>query len=140
MDVGHCTGCDRCSEEGICWISDDMAVFYKGFRYSDLLVLATPTHFSGPSSAIKTVIDRFQPIWFKKRKHPKYAVALLSGGGASPNFDNTLSIFKAFSATAGMNWLGHLGIPDTDRMEISDVSAMSFDYGKEIGSMIINDR
>jgi len=138
MNISHCTGCDSCSESGVCEITDDMDIFYNIFIECDLLVLATPTHFSGPSSVIKTVIDRFQPVWFRKGKHPKFIASLLSGGGRTPNFNNTISIFKAFTATAEMKWLGHLGIPNTDFLKISDVDVPAFEYGKEVGLTLIN--
>ena len=140
MNIGHCSGCGNCSAEGKCIISDDMDIIYSTFGETDLLVLAAPIHFSGPSSVIKAVIDRFQPVWFRKGEHPAFAAALLSGGGRSPNFSNTLSIFKAFSVTAGMKWLGHLGIADTDEKDVPDVSGPSFDYGKEIGAALVRDR
>ncbi|MCL2296512.1 MAG: flavodoxin family protein [Methanomassiliicoccaceae archaeon] len=140
MNIEHCTGCGSCSAEGVCNISDDMDILYDSFERCDLLVLASPTRFSGPSSVIKTAMDRFQPVWFCDRKHPAFAAALLSGGGASPNYNNTLSIFKAFSITAKMAWLGHLAISGTDEKEISDVAGPSFDYGKEIGMKVVIDR
>ena len=117
-----------------------MGDVYDKFRRSNLLILATPIHFSGPSSVIKTVIDRFQPLWFKGGEHPAYIAALLNGGGQSPNFNNTLSIFKAFSITAGMKWLGCLEISDTDNMRSRDVRELSFEYGKEIGRIVTEDR
>jgi len=117
-----------------------MDVLYNAFNKCDLLVLATPIHFSGPSSVITAVIGRFQTIWFKKGKHPAFAAALLSGGGPSPNYKNTLSIFKSFSATAEMGWLGHLEISDTDAKKITDVSEPSYDYGKEMGLTLIKNR
>jgi len=140
MDIKHCTGCGSCSESGTCNISDDMEVFYKAFGECGLLILATPIHFSGPSSVIKIVIDRFQTVWFRKGEHPAFAAALISGGGPSPDYKNTVSIFKAFSATAEMKWLGYLGIPGTDEMGIQDISGPSFVYGKEIGQELIRDR
>ncbi|MCL2149230.1 MAG: flavodoxin family protein, partial [Methanomassiliicoccaceae archaeon] len=106
MDIRHCTGCGLCSADGECVIADGMGEVYEAFRGSDLLALASPTRFSGPSSAIKTVIDRFQPAWFKDRGHPGSAVGLLSGGSPSPRFSNTVSVFKALAATTGMEWLG----------------------------------
>jgi len=140
MDIKHCTGCGCCSASGECNISDEMAVFYEAFRECDLLVLASPVHFSGPSSVIKTVIDRFQTIWFVKGEHPAFAAALLSGGGPSPNYKNAISIFKAFSITADMEWLGHLEISDTDQKEVTDVSGPSFDLGNEMGRSLVRDR
>jgi multimeric flavodoxin WrbA len=140
MEIKHCSGCGGCSEIGDCIISDDMDMIYTILRGCDLLVLATPIHFSGPSSVIKTVIDRFQPMWFTNKGHQGYIAALLSGGSQSPNFTNTVSIFRAFSITAGMEWLGHLEISGTDGMNSEHVSEVSFEYGKDISTKMIRDR
>jgi multimeric flavodoxin WrbA len=140
MNIGHCSGCGDCSAEGKCSISDDMDIIYRAFKENDLIVLATPIHFSGPSSVIKTVIDRFQPFWFMNGKHPLFSAALMSGGNPTPNFKNTASIFRAFSITAGIKWLGSLEIPCTDKKTTPDVSLQSLNYGKEIGSVMIKDQ
>jgi len=140
MNIEHCSGCGDCSAEGECSISDEMEEVYEAFGKSDLLVLATPIHFSGPGSVIKTVVDRFQPVWFKDKGHPAFAVALLSGGGPSPRFSNTVSIFKALCATAGTEWLGSLEISGTDEKTVQDVAGPSFSYGKEIGLILVKDR
>ena len=139
MEIGHCSGCGCCSESGTCCISDEMGLLYKAFRECDLFVLASPIHFSGPSSSIKVVIDRFQPFWSVEGKHPRFSAALLSGGSPSPRFANAVSEFKAFSAGTKMECLGSLEIPGTDSMDISDVAEPSFDFAKEIG-MKIKDR
>lgn len=114
LDVRHCTDCRMCAE-GACVIEDDMSSVYGMFSNADLLILATPIHFSGPSSLIKTVMDRFQTYWYHDDlPHPRYAAALLCGGSASPRFDITESIMRAFSLTTGMEWMGQLEIPDRD--------------------------
>jgi multimeric flavodoxin WrbA len=140
MDIKHCTGCGECSKTGECIIDDEMSGVYKEFEKCDLLVLASPIHFSGPSSIIKTVIDRFQPVWFIDKKHPAYAAGLLSGGSMKPGFSNTVSIFKALSITAKMEWLGQLEISGTDEKETVETDIPTFNYGKEIGSVLIKDR
>ncbi|MDR1404736.1 MAG: flavodoxin family protein [Candidatus Methanoplasma sp.] len=140
MHIHHCTGCGLCSGDAGCGIPDDMDLIFNAFGESGLVILATPIRFSGPSSAIKTVIDRFQPVWFGKAGHPHYAAALLVGGSPDPCFANTISIFKAFSATAGMKWLGHLEVQDADVKKVSDVSLPSFDYGNDLGSLLTGNR
>ena len=116
MDLRHCTDCGACAG-GPCVIDDDMDRVYGLFREADLLVLTSPVHFSGPSSLIKTFLDRFQPYWYDRDlPHPAGVVALLCGGGPEPRFDNTVSILRAFSITTRMDWLGHMGFPDTDRV------------------------
>lgn len=114
MDIHHCTGCDACAE-GRCSIDDDMGILYRLFGESDLVVLATPLHFSGPSSLLKTVLDRFQAYWHDKvLPHPLACCAMLCAGSPEPNFAPTVSILKAFSITTKMKWMGHMEFPDTD--------------------------
>ncbi len=113
-EVGHCTDCGAC-RNGPCIIEDGMSRIYDEFSKADLLVLATPIHFSGPSSVMKTIIDRFQPYWFDRDlPHPTRVVALMCGGSPEPRFDPTVRIFRAFSVTIGMEWLGHCEVKDTD--------------------------
>lgn len=135
MNIGHCSGCDDCSA-GKCIISDDMDLICEMFSKCDLLVLASPIHFSGPSSIIKTVIDRFQPLWFNPEDRRRYATSLLSGGGEKPLFRNTVSIFKALSFTAKMEWLDGIEISDTDKKKTDDVRIPAFELGSRIGSML----
>ena len=114
LRIDHCRDCGFC-ERGSCTIGDDMQQIYDAFSDSDLLILASPIHFSGPSSLIKTVMDRFQPYWFDKSKgHPRYCAGMLCGGSSRPNFEITEKIFRAFSLTTGMRYLDTLTVSDTD--------------------------
>lgn len=115
MEIRHCTGCDLCGS-GRCVIDDDMSRLYKLFAESDLVILATPLHFNGPSSLMKTVMDRFQVYWRGSGlPHPKAAMGLICAGSDEPNFSPTLSIMRAFAATTGMKWVGEVCISGTDR-------------------------
>ena len=136
MDIRHCDGGNECSEEKRCIIDDEMSTIYRSFKGSDILVLSSPVRFSGPSSIIKTVIDRFQVYWYDKGDRPSYVVALLNGGMENPRFDNILSSFKAFSITTDMDWMGELMIPGTDSLSRDDVRVPSFNFGVETASKI----
>jgi len=113
MDIRHCSGCNKCTD-GKCVIADEMAMVYGAFSESDILVLTTPIRFSGPSSILKMVMDRFQPYWHVKGDHPRYCIAMMCGGSREPRFEYTERIIKAFSIMIGMEYLGALAIPDTD--------------------------
>lgn len=115
MDIRHCTGCDLCGS-GRCVIEDDMSRLYKLFGESDFLILATPLHFNGPSSLMKTVMDRFQVYWRGSGlPHPKAAMGLICAGSDDPNFSPTISIMRAFAVTTGMYWAGEVCVSGTDR-------------------------
>ena len=71
--------------------------------------------FSGPSSLIKTVMDRFQAYWFgKDLPHPKAAAGMICAGSEKPNFEPTIAIMRAFAITTDMKWLGQLEFAGTD--------------------------
>lgn len=139
LRIGHCNGCGAC-EDGDCPIDDDMGAMFAKFSESDIFILATPIRFSGPSSLIKTVIDRFQPIWHGMDiKRPTYAAGIMCGGNQEARFASTVTIFRAFSITAGMEWMGELTVPGTDCMEPGDVRGKAIDFGKDLAMRIRND-
>jgi multimeric flavodoxin WrbA len=119
MNIEHCRGCGSCSSSGKCVIRDDMHRIYDCVEKNEIIILATPIYFSGPSSIMKQVIDRFQCVWAaSKGKKKGKAVALIAAGGSpSPVFINTISIAKAFAMTVGAEWSGELIIGGTDGLE-----------------------
>jgi multimeric flavodoxin WrbA len=123
MDIRHCTGCGSCSVSGKCATDDDMHHIYRTAGDADVIIIATPIYFSGPSSIMKQVIDRFQCLWAAGKGNGKKRTAALiaAGGDAVPVFSNAISIAKAFAATVGAKWAGELTIGGTDGMtEIPD--------------------
>lgn len=137
MKISHCTGCGRCEKEGRCVIRDDMDAIYGKFAESDVVVLITPVHFSGPSSVIKTAIDRFQTVWYSGRKGPKYMAGIMSGGSSEPYFAGTRRTFKALAITAGSEWIGELEIPGTDSMDPEEASAEAEKFARYVASAVI---
>lgn len=137
MDIGHCTGCGSCEKEKKCTISDGMDSVYGRFGEADLVVLATPIHFSGPSSVIKTVIDRFQVLWYSGGKGPKYMAAIISGGSPKADFTGTMRVFKALAITAGSEWAGELQIAGTDAMKPEEANARAEDFARSVASRTV---
>lgn len=125
MDIGHCRDCRGCSD-GRCVIEDDMSQIYDSISSSDLLVLATPLHFSAPSSLLKTAMDRLQPYWYDAAlPHPRFCIGLLCGGSKEPFFEVTERILRSMCLTIGMRYLGSAKIPDTDSGDVDVGSAVS---------------
>ena len=135
LKIEHCCGCGSCSQSGKCSVDDDMCCVYRAVEENDMIVLAVPIYFSGPSSVIKQVIDRFQCVWAAGSRMRNKAVALIvAGGHDSPVFSNTISITKAFAITIGATWIGELTVSGTDLInEIPDDLAMKTrNFGTEI--------
>ena len=134
LRIAHCTGCLHCRDGNGCIIVDDMTQVFREIAETDLLVAATPIHFSGPSSILKTVLDRCNPFWYAPTSHPKYMAALLCGGRPVPNFQNTISILRAFGATLGTEWRGELALGGADKTTPDAFRQQAFSYGLELGS------
>ena len=66
LEISGCIGCNGCEKTGMCVIKDDMIDIYEKVDQADIILLATPIYFYGPSSQIKAVIDRFQARWSRK--------------------------------------------------------------------------
>ncbi|MDD4245209.1 MAG: flavodoxin family protein [Candidatus Methanomethylophilaceae archaeon] len=138
MDIRHCTGCNRCFTEGKCHIKDDMHVIYDAVRDTDLIVLGTPVYFSGPSSIIKQVIDRFQLYWHTEDDEPpkKYVALVSTGGSRNPRFENVTSICRAFAFSINAKWGGESLVENTDGEDISPAGKEAYRFGKALALKI----
>jgi multimeric flavodoxin WrbA len=59
LKIHACTGCEKCwSKDRPCVFDDDMAQVYQAIAESDVLLFATPVYWYGPTTIMKTIIDR----------------------------------------------------------------------------------
>lgn len=138
MEIGHCTGCGSCKSGNGCIIEDDMDRIYTSFQNADLVVLCAPIHYSGPSSVMKSVVDRFQTLWYCSPSGPKYMAAMMCGGDESPEFRGAMHVFKALAATARSKWIGELKISGTDHKRPSDIKVECRDFASSL-TIILKD-
>lgn len=138
LSVRHCDGCNRCIDSGICCISDDMQVVYDAFDDCNVFVLATPVYFSGPSSLLKQVIDRFQCRWVSEDEPQSgRCVALLCNGGSkNPRFENVISICRAFAVATRSRWIGESLVEGTDDNDVSVLSKSAYRFGVSVADMM----
>ena len=69
LQISPCEECGTCEEEGFCPIDDDMQQIYSLLRQADIIVMATPVFFYGPTAQMKALIDRSQALWARKYVH-----------------------------------------------------------------------
>ncbi len=67
--ISPCEECGTCEKEGFCPIDDDMREIYPLLRQADLVVMATPIFFYGPTAQMKALIDRSQTLWARRYVH-----------------------------------------------------------------------
>jgi multimeric flavodoxin WrbA/protein-tyrosine-phosphatase len=68
-NISPCQECGTCEKKGFCPIDDDMQQIYPLLRQADIIVMATPIFFYGPTAQMKAVIDRSQALWARKYVH-----------------------------------------------------------------------
>ena len=105
---------------------DDMESLCRNMESTDLLVFSTPIYFNGCSSILKRFIDRLNPYWGSDRPHPKYACAMMCGGSSQCEFSHARSEIRSAANTVGMEWLGDVCLPGTDKGKIDEAKIREF--------------
>ena len=129
LNISGCIGCGGCGKSGMCVIKDDMSEVYEQVDQADIILLATPVYFYGPSSQIKAVIDRFQARWSRKyllktryRQQDNRVGCLLSTAATQGKklFDGSILVAKSFFDAIDVEYGGDCTIRGVD--EKSDLS------------------
>jgi len=117
--ITPCQGCRFCEKKGLCRIrDDDMGEIYHLLRRADLVALATPMFFYGPTAQLKALIDRAQALWARryifKLTDPKakFRNGFLLAVGATKGrklFSDTSLIAEYFFDAIGASFQGVLG-------------------------------
>ncbi len=118
LKITPCQHCDGCLETGECRVKDDMQMIYGELEKADVIVLATPIQFMGPTAPLKAMIDRCQAMWARKYvlKQPPLRDArerkgffIAAGGRKIANmFEPSLVIVKTFFRILNVNYDGEL--------------------------------
>ncbi len=118
-NIMPCQGCRFCEKKGFCrQQDDDMGEIYHLLRRADLVVLATPIFFYGPTAQLKALIDRTQALWSRKYTFKltdpkaKFRKGFLLAVGATKGkelFNGTNLIAKYFFDAIGARFEGALG-------------------------------
>ena len=120
LDIAQCTGCDACKSNGGCVFDDGMGEVLRRFDDSDMVIFATPVRFNGPSSQIKTVLDRFQVLWNVPGivgHRMRHMGLIMTAGSDNPDPNPNLKIFRSFCASFGGRWMGHVLLTGTDSVD-----------------------
>jgi len=118
-NIAPCQECRFCEEHGFCrQHDDDMREIYHLLRRADVVVIATPIFFYGPSAQLKALIDRSQALWARrhimKLTDPKARLRkgfLLAVGATKGKdlFAGTSLTAKYFFDAIGARYEGFLG-------------------------------
>lgn len=89
--VRGCIGCDYCESSEVCVYDDEMNALIDALTTVDAVYVICPVYFSGAPSQFKAVLDRLQPLFWRReqlkksgqplpQKRPAYLYVVGSGG------------------------------------------------------------
>ena len=116
-NISPCKECGTCEKKGFCPIEDDMQEIYPLLRQADIIVMATPIFFYGPTAQLKALIDRSQALWARKYVHRltdpgrmwRHGFLLSVGATKGKNlFEGTIFTAKYFFDAVGASFDGSL--------------------------------
>jgi arsenate reductase len=117
QNISPCLECGTCEKEGFCAVDDDMQRVYPLLWQADIIVLATPVFFYGPTAQMKALIDRSQALWARRYVHKlvdpgrKWRRGFLLSLGATRGknlFDGVKLTAKYFFDAVGATFEGSL--------------------------------
>jgi multimeric flavodoxin WrbA len=124
LKITPCEHCDTCFKEGKCRIQDNMQKIYDELEQTDVVVLASPVQFMGPTASLKAMIDRCQCLWARKyvlkvsplnteRKRKAFFISV-SGARIKGMFEPSLAIVKTWCHVLDIEYAGELLISGMD--------------------------
>lgn len=138
--ISPCIGCEGCKKTGIC-IFRDMDEINFLINSSDVIIIAFPIYNASVPSPLKSVLDRFQPFYFSRKKNiikNKKVVILTSQGSNSIDYSQIIvaQIVPAIKIIGG-NFCGMLSLKGTDD-ENFDIDKFYIKSKNNIKHMISN--
>ena len=99
--IKSCIGCDSCSENGECAITDDDAgALFADLISCDAVIIGSPVYYRNVTAQLKAVFDRNHPYGYKTLEgKPGGAIAVGRGEGAGQA--TTLMIIYNFMLSCG---------------------------------------
>ena len=123
MDIHGCLGCMACmskpkDDPNICAIKDDMNQIYDAIMECDIIVFASPVYWWGPTSQLKSAVDRLEAIIghagleFFGSKSTALLMSYMGGGAQA-----LLSWYSVFNRVVGCEDLGSVISYGTEKTE-----------------------
>ncbi len=89
--ISACDGCEPCTAQGRCVISDDMQPLYGLLLGADAIILGTPVYYGGPSALARSFMERVQGLGSaEKRLRMKVGGAIATGQGRNGGQETAL--------------------------------------------------
>jgi multimeric flavodoxin WrbA len=141
LQIYPCTGCKSCQSESRCIHRDDMEAILTCAREADLITFSFPLYFTSLPGPFKTVIDRFQLIWYESKRgsqsyNDKKGIAFITAGSNYQDmFTPSLKILSHVMNTLKGKLLTDTCVlcPDLDSQSSSTIYKKALERAKTLG-------
>jgi multimeric flavodoxin WrbA/putative sterol carrier protein len=98
--IGFCTGCATCLEDGACWVRDDYNSVVRNVLEADAVILASPVYFFNVTAQMKTFLDRSLGYGHRPRGDwkPGLTLSVSAGHGETWVADYLGRVLRTFGA------------------------------------------
>lgn len=140
-EMRACTACEYCfKHENECVIKDEFQNMMADIADSDVVVLASPIHFSSFSGKLLTMVSRMQYVFALKYIHgkpspfkPKKGITIVSGGNDYPTiFDAIKPVDTLIFDHVNAEEIKRLFIRSTDAYTMEEIFEQHHDEIEEI--------
>ena len=121
-----CRDCGGCASGGGCRLDDAMDGIIPRLAESDLLIAASPIHFSSLSAPLIAFFSRLQPFWLARGRMPlprrprQAALAVAGGSHYADMFQSARLAATAAFAVLGISFAGMATVAGTDARPAGD--------------------
>ncbi len=135
-EIRFCIGCFACQKTKRCFMHDDADVIREKMLHADVLVFATPIYYYEMSGALKTMLDRANPLYPSDyRFREVYALAAAAENEehvpqrAFSGIEGWVECFEK-AKLAGTLFCG--GVTDMGEIKENPILQEAFDMGRKI--------
>jgi len=139
LDIGACTGCEKCKETKWCVLKDDWDMVAEKMIECDVLIIGSPTYFYDVNGHTKNMIDRTYSLYHNKKLAGKNAVVV--SVCADRGCERTLSTLEGFVNTHRFSSLGFIsgrGFKEGDILKDTHAIMKCDEIGEKILKLVSN--
>lgn len=145
--ITPCRACGACERALPCPLADDMPALLLRLASADVLIVASPLHFTSLSAPVIAFYSRLQPFWRSAERmretfsfRPREGVLAVTAGSHYPEmFRPARSVTAAVFNTLRIRFAGMATAADTDRVPAAanaEATAVARSLGKAIGERL----
>lgn len=116
--ITPCVACGICHSTGVCLLPDAMPEILDHIAGADVILVASPLHFTSLSAPVIAFFSRLQPFWNGAAQLPprnRHGILAVTGGSRYPEmFRPARSVSAAAFKTLGVPFHGMITASGTD--------------------------